>query len=926
MTSRDHSTWERIEPILEYALDLPPRDRAIYLEGACGADVALRAKIEGMIAAGEDPNGLLERSIADVAGPLMLELDGPMPAAIPAGALFGPWRVVRELGHGGMGEVFLAERADGQFAQTAALKLVRRGREHDPLLIRRFLEERRILASLAHPNVARLLDGGVTAASLPWFAMEYVDGRPLDLYCDERALDVPARLALMEQVLGAVAYAHRNLLVHRDLKPSNIFVTESGDVKLLDFGIAKLLGEENISDPGLTIGYNKVMTPEYAAPEQVRSEPVTTATDIYALGAVMYELLTGQRAHRFDKRSAAEIERVVCDTQPESPSHALRSSTGPKVLGGAAPPRRQKLSSDLDTIVLKALQKNPLRRYESAEAMLEDLRRYRTGRPLLARPDSASYRWGKFIGRNRYAVAAATIIAAVLAGGVAATVWQARAARLEADRADRVKEFLVDLLHEADPNITQGKEFSVRELLDRGTHRVDSMLGSEPRVQAELYEVLGNTYAHLGRNAQADTLHRKGLAVARRLYGPGSQEVLDEAMAVGWGLNDRGKYVDADSLLTSSIAEYRRAGGEESQALSDAIDILATAKKRSDHPVEAESLYRQSLRMQIQLTGASDTITASRLSDLGSLLGGQDRLTEADSMLTAAQEHRRGVLPELDTKYLVGESSLAGIKMKRGDFASAAPRLQRAIAGLEQIEKPGGLNLARTTDRLALLESLELHAAAAVAAEERSSAMFVSTMGDDHPETLNSLSLLAIYRANAGDAKGAEAGARTAYDALQKKMGDRHEYTLASGQRLAAIELENGERAQAAALTATLLANLREKYGRVPPAYARLLSIDASLHAASTDTTAESEFRASLAALSAGTRIDSAALPGIVARFGELLATRGKGAEAQAMLKRTLAWLPAGADSSAAIVTTLRRELRGVQGATGAPPQGPSKS
>ena len=421
------------------------------------------------------------------------------------------------------------------------------------------------------------------------------------------------------------------------------------------------------------------MTPEYAAPEQVRGEAVTTATDIYALGAVLYQLLTGQRAHRFDKRTAAEIERVVCETDPEPPSHAVRATIRRSEARVARTTmKREKLSSDLDTIVLKALQKDPARRYASAEAMLEDLRRYRTGRPVLARPDSARYRWGKFIGRHRFGVAAAALIAVVLAGGVAATLWQARAARLEAARADRVKEFLVDMLHQADPNITLGKEFSVRELLDRGTQRVDSMLGDEPAVQAELYEVLGNTYAHLGKHAQADTLHRKGLAAMRRLYGAGSQEVLDEAMAVGWGLNDRGKYQDADTLLTASIAEYRGAGGHESQALSDALDILATAKKRSDHPVEAESLYRQSLRMQIALTGPNDTITASRLSDLGALFGGQDRLTEADSALTAAQAHRNGVLPALDTKYLVGESSLAQIRMKRGRprgrRAAAAPR------------------------------------------------------------------------------------------------------------------------------------------------------------------------------------------------------------------------------------------------------------
>jgi serine/threonine-protein kinase len=824
--------------------------------------------------------------------------------------MIGPWRLVRELGQGGMGEVYLAERADGQFAQTAALKLVRRGQEHDPLLIRRFLEERRILATLVHPHVARLLDGGVTAAGLPWFAMEYVPGRPLDRYCDEVQLDVPARLALMEQVLDAVAYAHRNLLVHRDLKPSNIFVTDDGEVKLLDFGIAKLLGEENLADPGLTLAYGRVMTPEYAAPEQVRGEPVTTATDIYSLGAVLYQVLTGQRAHRFDKRTAAEIERVVCETDPEAPSLAVRSSLTAKP-GDAATVRWSRgLSGDLDTIVLKALQKDPGRRYASVEAMLEDLRRFRTGLPLLARPDSLGYRSGKFIGRHQVGVSAAVLVALVLAAGVLTTAWQARAARLEADRADRVKEFLVDLLHQADPAITQGKEFSVRQLLDRGTHRVDSILGQEPAVQAELYEVLGNTYAHLGLAAQADTLHRKGLAVVRRLYGPGDPEVLDQEMAVGWGLNDRGQYRDADSLLTRAIAAYRAAGGPESQALSDALDILGTAKKRLDHPVEAESLYRQSLRLQIRLTGPSDTITAARLSDLGSLLATQDRLVPAESALTAAQAHRRGVLPQLDVRYLVGESSLAVVLMKRGHLTEAEPRLRSAVAGLEQLESPGGLNLARALDRLALLQSLQGHAASALAIAGRAVAMFGTTMGADHPETFNSLSALAVYQAGVGDLRSAEAGARTAYTGLQLKLGDRHDWTLIAGQRLGGFQLQAGRDREAGTTARSVLSATRAKYGRVPPAFAGLLGTEAALRARADDSAgAESGFRDALAALAHGTRVDSAAFPGIVLRYGAFLTARRQAADAEVMLRTAIAWLPASTDSAAVAVAQLQGEL-----------------
>ncbi len=912
MTSQDVIGWERIEPILDQALDLPPADRAAFLERVCGADPALRAKVERMLRDGEGPDGLLEQSLDSVAGPLMLELDEPGPAPIPLGEMIGPWRLVRELGQGGMGEVFLAERADGQFAQTAALKLVRRGREHDPLLIRRFLEERRILAALAHPNVARLLDGGVTSAGLPWFAMEYVAGQPLDRYCDDHRLDVPARLALMEQVLGAVAYAHRNLLVHRDLKPSNIFVTDDGQVKLLDFGIAKLLGEENLTDAGLTLAYGRVMTPEYAAPEQVRGEPVTTATDIYSLGAVLYQLLTGQRAHRFEKRTAAEIERVICETDPEIPSLAIRTAPSPASGPGdrAPPPSRRELSGDLDTLVLKALQKDPARRYPSAEAMLEDLRRFRIGLPLLARPDSLGYRWSKFFGRHRLGVAAAVILVLAVTSGVIATSWQARAARLEAARADRVKEFLIDVLHQADPDINEGKELTVRQLLDRGTRRVDSILGHEPTVQAELYEVLGNTYAHLGLASQADTLHRKGLAVVRRLYGPGNPEVLNQEMAVGWGLNDRGKYQDADSLLTRAIADYRAAGGEESQALSDALDILGTAKKRLDHPTEAESLYRQSLGLQIRLTGPSDTITASRLSDLGSLLATQNRLVPAESALVAAQSHRRGVLPPLDVRFLVGESSLALVLMKRGNFADAEPRLRSAVAGLEQVENPGGLNLARALDRLALLQALQSRTTSALAIAERALAMFGTTMGPDHPETFNSLSALAGYQASVGDLKAAETAARVAYTGLQLKLGDRHDWTLNAGQRLGAIQLETGQDREAGLMVGSVLSAVRGKYGRVPPAFAGLLGTDAALRASGDDSAgAEPVFREALASLESGTRVDSAALPGILVRYGALLTARGKAAAAEPLLRQALAFLPSGADSSAVVVAELQREL-----------------
>ncbi|MEO8031971.1 MAG: serine/threonine-protein kinase [Gemmatimonadota bacterium] len=902
MSSPDALAWQRVEPLLDRALDLPAAERAAFLEQACGGDALLRSRLERMIAQGEDPDGPLEHSLISVAGPLLFSGDFEPPALLP-GEVIGPWRLERELGRGGMGQVYLAQRADGQFAQTAALKLVRRGSEHDPLLVRRFLEERRILAALSHPNIARLLDGGVTAGNLPWFAMEYVPGWPLDRYCDERQLDLAARLALMEQVLGAVAYAHRNLLVHRDLKPSNIFVTEDGQVKLLDFGIAKLLADDPLADTALTQGFGRVMTPEYAAPEQVRGEPVTTATDIYALGAVLYQLLTGQRAHRFATHSAAEIERVICQTNPQTPSQALRAA--PAIAG--SPIGVGRLAADLDTLVLKALHKEPARRYASADAMLEDLRRFRTGRPLLARPDSVGYRWGKFIGRHRLAVLAGILLALAIVAGVVATVWQARAARLEASRADRVKEFLVDLLHQADPNITQGQEFTVRQLLDRGTHRIDSLLGNEPAVQAELYEVVGNTYAHLGLNEQADTLHRKGLAVVRRLYGPGSEAVLDQEMAVAWGLNDQGHYQDADSQLTRAIADYRKAHGPHGQALSDALDILATARKRLDHPAQAESLYRQSLLLQLRLTGPADTITASRLSDLGALLASQNRLAPAESALMAAQTHRLGVLSPLDVRYLVGESNLAMIQMKRGDLAGAEPRLTVAVTGLTQVEGPGGLNLARALDRKALFEALAFHSTNAVAVGRQAHEMFRTTMGDDHPETQNSGSALAGYQASVGDFRGAELAARAAYAALRHKMGDRHDWTLYAGQRLAAIQLEMGKSRDASATAESVLTTAREKFGKLPPPLAGLLGTAAAAHAGEVDSaTTAAAFDEALKTLDGGTHIDSMAYPIIALHYAAFLGRTGASAAGQALRKRARTWIPAGADTSGVLISRLK--------------------
>lgn len=412
--------WRRIEALLDAALDLPGEDREAFLRDACGDDEALRAQVAQLLASGQRTGATFDRPAAALVIPTLTELDQ---ASRKIPERVGRYRILRELGRGGMGAVFLAERDD--FRQMVALKLVRRGLDLEGDVVRRFLDEREILASLEHPNIARLLDGGVTEDGLPYFAMEYVEGEPVDRYCDRLRLSVDARVRLMGQVCGAVAYAHRRRVVHRDLKPSNILVTEQGTVKLLDFGIAKLLDDQR-QDGAVTRTGVRLLTPEYASPEQIRADPVTPASDVYALGVLLYELLTGRSPHLARGRSYQEIERVVLQDAPTQPSSTVRQDTlatrrldkatddvtPPPIaaLRSTTPERlRRRLRGDLDAIVLQALRKEPDRRYATAETLGGDLERHLGGQPVTARPDAWRYRTAKFAQRHRMSIATGLI-------------------------------------------------------------------------------------------------------------------------------------------------------------------------------------------------------------------------------------------------------------------------------------------------------------------------------------------------------------------------------------------------------------------------------------------------------------------------------------------------------------------------------------
>jgi eukaryotic-like serine/threonine-protein kinase len=413
--------WQRIEQLFLEASDLPPSDRAAFVDRETANDAELRAAVNGMLLHSVDSGSRFLLAIEHTAAVTAAAIDST-PTRIDR------YTVLRELGRGGMGTVYLAERADREFDQRVAIKVVKRGLD-SAQVVERFRHERRILASLDHPNIARLLDGGATEGGLPYLVMEYIEGLPLLDYCRERGTSVRDRLRLFGQICAAVQHAHQKLIVHRDIKPANILVTPAGVPKLLDFGIAKLVSPDEDARSaveGLTRAGMRMLTPDYASPEQIRGEPVSVATDVFSLGAVLYELLTGQRAHRFETYTEAEFFRIVCETEVTPLSAAVEDAR-----------LRRQLAGDLDNIVAKTLRKDPVRRYVSVEQLAADVRHYLEGRPVAARPETIFYRTRKFVTRNRVPVAAAVLVTASLAAGIVGTISQARRADAQAARAER---------------------------------------------------------------------------------------------------------------------------------------------------------------------------------------------------------------------------------------------------------------------------------------------------------------------------------------------------------------------------------------------------------------------------------------------------------------------------------------------------------
>ncbi len=840
----DVPRWDRIQALFADALAAGPDARATFLAEAC-PDAALRQEVEELLDAHEadGPMDVLGAAWAPAADVLDVPEDAPL-----AGRRVGPYRLLRRLGRGGMGEVFLAERADGQFEREVALKLLRDGLDSDAFR-RRFLQERQTLARLEHPGIARLLDGGLTDDGRPYFAMEAVQGERLDRYCDARRLDLRQRLTLFLQVCHAVHHAHQRLVVHRDLKPSNILVTPPGTgptvagdgasgagvsrgasgaprVKLLDFGIARLLEETETSTRTAT----RLLTPEYAAPEQLAGGEISTATDIYGLGVMLYELLAGRRPWAVEAMAPGEIVEAVCHAEPPRPSTAAATANDAEAVSAARATDpdalARRLQGDLDTICLKALDADPARRYASAEALADDVERHLAGVPVRARPATAGYRASKFVTRHRAGVVAAAVALLALVGGLAGTAWQARVATQERDRAqaeavkaEEALDLLVGLFEQADPSQAAGEDLTAREVLERAEARLAGYDGPAP-VEATLLDALGRVYQRLGLFGRARPLLDRALALRRADPTTPPEDLATSLYRLGLFHHENGDYDRADTLLVDALALHRAALGDAhptTLATEHALGQTLSLTGRMDH---ARPLLEHALAGRRAHFDATHEDVQASTNELALLLHRSGNMAAAESLFAQAVQHSEGLADRTHPAVLENLQNLARMRHRfRRDYAGADPLYRDALAMARTLYGDDHPGVAVAHNDLAVfyddrdepgdLDRAEGHARAALA-------IWMAQFGPAHRETAIARVTLGNVLQAQGRLGEAEATQREALAALRSLFGEAHMSTLSSRLRLADVLAERGtpsSRAEADRLYRAALATSRTQFG-----------------------------------------------------------------------------------------------------------------
>ena len=729
------------------------------------------------------------------------------------GDLIGPYRVLRTLGAGGMGEVYLAERADAQFEQRVAIKVVLGGFGRG--IHSRLKMERQILAQLDHPNIAHLIDGGSLPDGAAYIVMEYVDGVPIDSYCDSRALDVPARLKLFQSVCAAVHYAHQNLIVHRDLKPSNILVTHSGVPKLLDFGIAKLLDERQAGSHTLAVTHAdiRVMTPDHASPEQVRGQAITTSSDVYVLGVLLYKLLAGTGPFFISSMRLVEIERAICEKDPPFASQSVRTddSDDSRAIAAArsttARRLRRTLAGDLDNIIAMAMRKEPERRYGSAQQMAGDIQRHLDGLPVMARRDTLSYRTTKFVERHWLPVGAVAAAALLIVAFAVTTYEQSQRISAERDRvaqqreraesersrAEEVSSFLVNLFKLTDPQENRGNQVTARELLDSGAKRLQAGLQDQPATKAALLSTVGAVYDSLGQFQVAEPI----LSESLRLQNPADNESrMNTLWELGRARMGTGNLSAAEAPLQEALRLSQSQFGARSLQSGRILWGLGMLRFEQDRITESKDLFRHSLGL-LENSNAPQSDISSVLDDLASVYVREQQWVLAKESYERALEIDQRELGDDHPRLAIIMGNLATVAQNMGDLPRAESLFREAIERDERAYGDHHPETAAAKENYGLLLQREGKLTEAEPLLREALAAKLSLYGADHYRVGYAHVSLALLLHDKGDLSGAESEFHQAQAIYDKSLPPSHQYRASLLMHFARLLVDRGKAEQA---------------------------------------------------------------------------------------------------------------------------------
>ena len=798
--------WQQIRSLFEEVCEVSPTDRTRRLEHVGADDPELRSSVESLLSmdsAAEDP---LQGAIGTAAGDLLEQHADRL-----IGARVGAYRILSVLGHGGTSTVYTAERADAQYQQIVAIKVLHHATLH-PRMRNRLHSERHILAKLEHNSIARLIDSGDLEDGTPYLVMEHVAGEDVLEYCDRRTLFIRERLELFAKICDAVQFAHRNLIVHRDLKPGNILVNLEGTPKLLDFGIAKLLAPESISHTlPVTRLQERVLTPENAAPEQVLGRPITTATDVYALGVLLYQLLSGRPPYRLNSYSQLQLERAICMDDPPRPSQAVTAKlTGETDLDrqrisdrrGLSPERlRVRLSGDLDAIVAMAMRKEPDRRYASAQSLAEDVARHLGAQPVLARHGDWRYNASKFLRRHFLAVGAVAGVILGMAAVAGVTLWQnhriemaRQATARERDRAQQVSSFLVDVFSRADPFNAQGHEATAKDLLDRGAAKIMENLDEQPEVRAELLESIGLAYRRQGLSPRAVPLFEQALAIRRQMR-PVNPNLVAAALAnLAEALSDAGNFSSAEAYLNQALTLTQSENQPATRQTADILMQLGTLAREGRSRADlAANYFQQALLIYQSTLGKERVEVAGALSELANVSVWQDNYAQAEKYQRESLEIFQATVSRDHPEHAMALAILGNILVEQGKYPEAESMLNEALGVERRVFGPTNQRVAQTLESLGTLYERRGEYRRAIDTVNEAITLTRQRLGSNHYLAGYRLDFLASLYLKDGDAETAEKTARDALEIYAKSLPPEHLYVASTHQLLGDILTVRGQ-------------------------------------------------------------------------------------------------------------------------------------